>query len=340
VTGEEALERRLRALLRVYPRTHRDAHGEEMIGVLLAGTPDGRRPPRLADMVDLLWGGIQIRVQRLLASEIQPWRDALAVGAVFLPLLAMTGQIAQFCDMNLAAAGIGLVGILLPLLGALGWAVVCVLAFTGRTRPAGRLAGFLTIYAVGIPVYDVVHFLGGLTDPYALTYLVYQIQPLRILPGLAAAIALCFSTGPRRGLKILGRRASVLLLVMAGLAVATSPLTIFFFSYPPTLTSFCILDSYLLIWSLAAVLVAFGQRHTRVGRRVVVLATLPLSLTAAEATLRLAPLSSSYQLVIVGGWVPSLLAFIALGSAVSMGESAHRHYLSRSTTEPQPTTHK
>ena len=339
MTGEEALERRLRALLRVYPRTHRDAHGEEMIGVLLAGTPEGRRAPSLADMVDLFWGGIQIRVQRLLASEIQPWRDALAVGAVFLPLLAMTVQIAQFCDIGLLFAGIGgLVGALLPLLGALGWAVVCVLAFTGRTRPAGRLAGFLTIYAVSTPVYDVVHSLGGLTDPDALSFLVDQIQPLRTLPGLAAAIALCFSTGPRRGLKILGRRASVLLVVMAGLAVATSPLTVFPFVYPPSLISFCVLDSYLLIWSLAAILVAFGQRHTRVGRRVVVLATLPLSLTVAEAALRFAPLGSAYQLIIVGGWVLPLLAFIALGSAVSMGESAHRP--SRSTTEPRPTTHK
>jgi hypothetical protein len=45
-----ALERRYRHLLAWFPAEYRREYGEEMISVLLASAPEGRRRPRLAAM--------------------------------------------------------------------------------------------------------------------------------------------------------------------------------------------------------------------------------------------------------------------------------------------------
>ena len=49
-----ALERRYQRLLRWYPPRHRAAHGEEMLGVLLAAASEGQRRPRLAEAANLM----------------------------------------------------------------------------------------------------------------------------------------------------------------------------------------------------------------------------------------------------------------------------------------------
>ncbi len=59
------LERRYRRLLAWYPAEHRRAHGEEMIGVLLASASDGQQHPRLADSLDLIRGGLRIRLRAI-----------------------------------------------------------------------------------------------------------------------------------------------------------------------------------------------------------------------------------------------------------------------------------
>jgi hypothetical protein len=53
-----ALERRYRRLLAWYPAEHRRTYGDEMIGVLLAATPLGRRRPGAMDIADMIRGGI------------------------------------------------------------------------------------------------------------------------------------------------------------------------------------------------------------------------------------------------------------------------------------------
>ena len=45
LTCQTPLERRYRRLLACYPVEHRRVYGEEMIGVLLASTPNGQRQP-------------------------------------------------------------------------------------------------------------------------------------------------------------------------------------------------------------------------------------------------------------------------------------------------------
>lgn len=64
-----ALERWYRRLLTWYPAEHRRAYGEEMIGVLLASAPDGRRHPRLADLADLVKGGLLARLRPVVGGS-------------------------------------------------------------------------------------------------------------------------------------------------------------------------------------------------------------------------------------------------------------------------------
>jgi len=87
VNGSAALERRYRRLLVWFPAEHRREYAEEMIGVLLASTPEGRRRPRLADAFDLMTGGLRARLRRRgagLGGARQ--RDALAVCSAALPV--------------------------------------------------------------------------------------------------------------------------------------------------------------------------------------------------------------------------------------------------------------
>jgi hypothetical protein len=87
VNGSAALERRYRRLLVWFPAEHRREYAEEMIGVLLASTPEGRRRPRLADAFDLMTGGLRARLgRRGVGLSDARWPDALAVCSVALPV--------------------------------------------------------------------------------------------------------------------------------------------------------------------------------------------------------------------------------------------------------------
>jgi hypothetical protein len=91
MNGSLALERRYRRLLIVFPAGHRREYGDEMIGVLMAATPQGRRRPRLADALDLVIGGLRARFRAFGAGlSDASWPDALAVGSVALPLTLLT----------------------------------------------------------------------------------------------------------------------------------------------------------------------------------------------------------------------------------------------------------
>jgi len=91
VNDSLALERRYRRLLVWFPAEHRREYGEEMIGVLLASTPQGRRRPRLADAFDLMTGGLRARLSRQGAGLGDArWPDALAVCSAALPVTLLT----------------------------------------------------------------------------------------------------------------------------------------------------------------------------------------------------------------------------------------------------------
>ncbi len=90
MNDETGLERRYRRLLAWYPAQHRHAHGEEMIGVLLASARDGQRRPRRSDALDLAFGGLRIRIRAILAGQFdRSFTDALAVYSIAAPVMWM-----------------------------------------------------------------------------------------------------------------------------------------------------------------------------------------------------------------------------------------------------------
>jgi hypothetical protein len=59
---------RYRRLLAWYPRDHRERHGEEMLGVLLAGAEDRTRPSR-KETADLLLGALRLHLRRTVGMD-------------------------------------------------------------------------------------------------------------------------------------------------------------------------------------------------------------------------------------------------------------------------------
>ncbi|MEV7013902.1 hypothetical protein [Streptosporangium sp. NPDC051022] len=87
------LEERYRRLLAFYPGEHRARHGEEMIGVMLAGAEEGRRRPAPGDVLDIVRGGLRIRLRHAFGpgSGVY-WRDALNAAAIVAPLYLLVGE--------------------------------------------------------------------------------------------------------------------------------------------------------------------------------------------------------------------------------------------------------
>jgi hypothetical protein len=62
MSGEQ-LERRYRGLLRVLPKSYRDAREEELLSVLMDGAAEGRRWPELREMFSMARLGLRVRVR-------------------------------------------------------------------------------------------------------------------------------------------------------------------------------------------------------------------------------------------------------------------------------------
>ncbi|GAA2681519.1 hypothetical protein [Actinoplanes palleronii] len=93
------LEDRYRRLLRIYPAAHRAAYAEEMIGVLLAGSPPGRRFPAPADALDLVRAGLTAP----LGHPFPPlpgttWRAAAGVTALITALFLAADNLASLAE--------------------------------------------------------------------------------------------------------------------------------------------------------------------------------------------------------------------------------------------------
>lgn len=59
----QELERRYRRLLDHYPRSYREQHGEDMLGVLMSGADSSQRRPRLSERIDLLRGALIVHAR-------------------------------------------------------------------------------------------------------------------------------------------------------------------------------------------------------------------------------------------------------------------------------------
>ncbi|MEV6596998.1 hypothetical protein AB0M36_09065 [Actinoplanes sp. NPDC051346] len=150
------LEAYYRRLLAVYPREHRLAYEEEMIGVLMAGAEPDRRRPTAAEAADLLWSGLAARLIRGGARQRGTgWRDAAAVVGVLTAGLLTATAARRLVGMLWAVV---LSGREFPFAYALSseltlrtaaWSVVVVAALAGLRRAAACMAAVATAIEIG-----------------------------------------------------------------------------------------------------------------------------------------------------------------------------------------------
>ncbi|KAB2386145.1 hypothetical protein [Actinomadura montaniterrae] len=205
------LEDRYRRLLACYPAAHREAHGEEMLDVLLASARPGQTRPSLADTADLLLGAARIRLRRAMSGpRTSLWPDALAITG-FLAMLLLMVEAARFAvDVPTlvdaaTAQGHGTIGVygLLYFFGTgpywLAWTVIAVLAWRGHHRRAAIGACAVTAAQVAFAAY------GTAFQDYAYAYLGRDFAGTSLPLALLATASLTVSPGPRRGARLLGR---------------------------------------------------------------------------------------------------------------------------------------
>jgi hypothetical protein len=199
VSAEAALERHYRRLLVCYPARHRAAYGEEMIGVLLACTPAGRRWPRLADAFDLVRGGLRSRIRLTRGSGLAPpWSDVLAVLTLVAPaLLAIIAvpSLVERLAIELTARWFPPQMAVSTAAIVLGTALPPLLAWSGRRRVACATAAIAAAFFLSNGGYALIGRLGP------------DAEQLSFAMMLALeAVALATSPGPRRGRAILSAK--------------------------------------------------------------------------------------------------------------------------------------
>ena len=188
MSDSPALERRYRRLLVWFPAAHRREYAEEMISVLLASTPEGRRRPRPADAFDLMSGGLRARLSRRGAGLSDArWPDALAVCSVALPVTLLAALAVNYLWNLLPALDFyGVSDFYLP---ALALALPPLIALRYR-----RMAAVVALVAAAwfwfLLLGSLTAWIDGLEASYCVALLVQ-------------VIALAGSPGPRRAAAIM-----------------------------------------------------------------------------------------------------------------------------------------
>jgi hypothetical protein len=269
---------RYRRLLAWYPRDHRERHGEEMLGVLLAGAGERTRPSRRETM-DLLRGALRLRLRRAVGADGGiDHRDVLAIVSLLGPIVLLAGAAPL---LNTLAGRLQSGSSLLTLrandvadapLWAL-WFAVAVLSLCRMRRTAavgawlGTLA-FLPTAALGY-------------TPYWNTLI---LSTGWLLLGGVVAVALTWSPGPARGWELVGGRRIVLLAAAVGTSVMLVMKTLDTYDvlfFPIGHLTVFQGAGRVAVWFLAlAVLVAGavvgGGTRTREGRRAALVLCVPV----------------------------------------------------------------
>ena len=269
---------RYRRLLGWYPRDHRERHGEEMLGVLLAGAGDRTRPSR-RETADLLRGALWLHLRRAAAMDGGiNHRDVLAIVSLLGPVVLLAGAV-QVVDQQILRmrAGIGWSKwILVETPDAPVWAlwfVVAVLAVFRLRRSAAVGAWVATL---GFPV-AAMFSVGWFWDS------VVYFSGWTVL-GAVVAAALTWSPGPARGWELVGgRRFAVLVAaVVASAVLVRESLGIYgVLWYPMDLMTIIDGGVWLTLWFLALTVLAVGAlagagARTREGRRAALVLVVPV----------------------------------------------------------------
>jgi hypothetical protein len=218
------LENRYRRLVALHPRDHRERHGEEMLGVLLAGAGEHARPG-VRETVDLLWSAARPHLRRVVTPGGIPVRDMLASVALLGPLAVLLGATAALHELasrwgslnsltqpaeRLSPTADGLLWQWeLPDLPVwVVWFVVAVLALFRLRRTAAVGAWLGTIGFLSVP----------LIDPESTSSWWLAWHAGSVVSGIVVSVALTWSPGPARGWELVGGKRFTL---FAGIVVAT-----------------------------------------------------------------------------------------------------------------------
>ncbi|MFI9557108.1 hypothetical protein [Nonomuraea endophytica] len=127
------LERRYRKLLLAYPRPYRQAHGDELLDVLMESTDADRTVPPPREAAGLVAGGIRTRVIHLAGGSV--WRDGLHLGvtavavanlAALVPYAAAIPLWTALSALSVLAVLRGWVWVAIPLTVAVGVKAVAI----------------------------------------------------------------------------------------------------------------------------------------------------------------------------------------------------------------------
>jgi hypothetical protein len=218
MTESADLERRYLRLLASYPQPFRREHADEMLAVLMAGAPQGRRRPGLRDAADVLASALRMRLsarRRAEQRDNQRWTDGLALFSVVAPLFVVVVAILEVAQPHpspfvfLGSGSIGLSLLRVPFFDiAVGLQVmVTVLALLGRRR--------LTMIAMAA---SVLYWAGyWVIVPFGISSVPDVLQLLAAGAYILGIAALAGSPGPPRGRQLVNWRHWVVLLPAAGL---------------------------------------------------------------------------------------------------------------------------
>jgi hypothetical protein len=148
MTDQGHLERAYWRLLGWYPRDFRRENEQEILAVLLAGAPDGRRRPGLAESADLIRGGLWLRLRPSVPRSARTVRAAVklmyagaAVSAVnLILLLALIADVKIYHAIlghHLTAAQVGQASTPFITVATL-WALVPIAVWLWMARACGR----------------------------------------------------------------------------------------------------------------------------------------------------------------------------------------------------------
>jgi hypothetical protein len=213
VTGEAGaagLERGYRRLLACYPARFRSEHGEELVGVLMAGARDGQQRPGLPESASLLISGLGMRLRPDVSPSARAgWADALAAFSLAGPLFLLATTVLATLAWSFA---LGRVYLTAPL-GLPGfWITLGVQAVLATLVLAGlRRAALVMTAAAGV---------------CSLTFLLWSpaVLPLVISVCVLELAALLGSPGPRRGRDLVHWGHGVVLLLCAAAVASYSAL--------------------------------------------------------------------------------------------------------------------
>jgi hypothetical protein len=226
-----SLERRYRLLLRAYPPAWRREREQEILGVLMAGAPAGRRRPTAGEAADLLLRGMQARLKRGASTWRADWGQGARVAGVVLAVMLGAVAVRMLVPMlglvlaspNASSAGERLTDVLYgsrlwwaDAAAWSGWLLTAIVVACGWARLAGPLAVASAIAQLGVlGALGVVAATGSLDEVTA--NLGWAVA------GAFAAAALARPGQARQAIRTLGRPGLALLLVASGGLLAAEP---------------------------------------------------------------------------------------------------------------------